>query len=112
MVDRVTADLAADTAAHAGLMNELRRQQHVATSQPPQSNSHAGAGSSIQPTRITKEEVTANDAAPINVPGPGGLSPLAVACMQGNVEDARLLLTCGADPAAECDVFDTTDEDE
>eukprot|EP00729_Bicosta_minor_P016749 gene16749-22269_t len=112
MADRVAADLAADIAAHAGLMNELRRQQQVAASQPTQLNYHAGAGSSIQPTHITKEEVTANNLASIDVPGPGGLSPLALACIQGNMEDVDLLLKCGADPAAECDVFDTTDEDE
>eukprot|EP00729_Bicosta_minor_P031960 gene31960-18244_t len=96
MADRVAADLAADTAAYAGLMNELRLQQHVAATQLPQSNYHAGSGfsSSIQPTHITK------DSAPINVLGPSGLSPLAVACMQGNVEDVDLLLKCGADPAA------------
>lgn len=50
--------------------------------------------------------MTANDAAPIDVPGPGGLSPLALACMQGNVKDAGLLLKCGADPAVECDLWD------
>lgn len=107
MAERAAADLAADIAAHAGLMAELRRQdQEAIAAAAPNSNRH------IQPSLITIELLTTNDAAAINAAGPKGLSPLAVACIQGGVDDVNILLKCGADPAAECDVLDTTDEDE
>eukprot|EP00729_Bicosta_minor_P000341 gene341-15244_t len=53
MAGRAAADLAADTAAHAGLMNELRRQQQEAISAaaPHAGNCKKGG------------ELTANDAA-------------------------------------------------
>eukprot|EP00729_Bicosta_minor_P000267 gene267-8707_t len=106
MAERAAADLAADIAAHAGLMAELRRQdQEAIAAAAPNSNRH------IQPSLITIELLTTNDAAAINAAGPKGLSPLAVACIQGDVDDVNILLKCGADPAAECDVLDTTDED-
>ena len=108
MAERAAADLAADTAAHAGLMSTLRRRQEAIAA----SSRHSLAGNSKKQPTITVEELTANDAAAINAAGPKGLSPLVVACLHGSVEDVDLLLKCGADPAAECDVFDTTDEDD
>eukprot|EP00729_Bicosta_minor_P026291 gene26291-27250_t len=82
MADKAAADLAADVAAHAGLMAELRRrQQEGNAAAQPHSNSHADNKNNQQ------RELTANDAAAINAVGPEGLSPLAVACMHGNAED-------------------------
>lgn len=108
MAEKAADNLAADTAAHAGLMAKLRRRQEAIAA----SSRHSLAGNSKNQPTITVEELTANDAAAINAAGPEGLSPLVVACLHGSVEDVDLLLTCGADPAAECDVFDTTDENE
>lgn len=102
MAEKAADNLAADTAAFAGLMVKLRRRQEAIAA----SSRHSLAGNS------TVEELTANDAAAINAAGPKGLSPLVVACLHGSVEDVDLLLKCGADPASECNVFDTTDEDE
>lgn len=101
MADKAAADLAADVAAHAGLMAELRRrQQEGNAAAQPHSISHADNKNNQQ------RGSTANDAAAINAVGPEGLSPLAVACMHGKVEDVALLLTFGADPAAESDLWD------
>ena len=36
--------------------------------------------------------------------GPGGFTPLLVACMQGDADDVAALLALGANPASEGDV--------
>ena len=43
-----------------------------------------------------------------NKPGPGGATPLLVACLQGDAAAAAALLAVGADPTVEGDVWDTT----
>eukprot|EP00729_Bicosta_minor_P022948 gene22948-10068_t len=70
MAERAAADLAADTAAHAGLMLTLRRRQEAIAA----SSRHSLAGNSKNQPTITVEELTANDAAAINAAGPEGLS--------------------------------------
>eukprot|EP00729_Bicosta_minor_P007476 gene7475-biopygen12020 len=92
-MDPAAADLAADKAAHAALFGVLRR-RHAAN--------------------VSSASLAGNDAttaAAVNAPGPGGLTPLAVACVQGDVAGADCLLRFGADPAAECDLWDLPRED-
>ena len=43
----------------------------------------------------------------LNTPGPGGATPLLVACLQGDAALTEALLEAGADPAGEGMVWDT-----
>ena len=91
MAEVAAADLAADAAAHAGLVAMLQRQ-------------HQGANDPSNPSQ--KNPSMEGYRFMINDAGPKGLTPLAVACVQGDLTVVGILLNAGADPAVECDLWE------
>ena len=102
----VAADLAADAAARADVVAASLARQAAALR----------AYHADDPTLLAHVESFAGGmekhAKNLNKPGPGGATPLLVACVQGNAAVAEALLEAGADPAAEGDVWDLGEVDD
>ena len=94
MADHPAEDLAADEAAHAGLMAALRTRNRAPG---------ASCLSLRAPINFVKNITIM---AALNAHGPSGMTALLVACLQGSVADVELLLAFGADPKSEGDVWD------
>ena len=96
------ANLAADAAACADVVAASVARQAAAAA--------LRAHHADDPTLLAHVECLARGmekhAEKLNTPGPGGATPLLVACLQGGAAAAEALLEAGADPAAEGDVWD------
>ena len=104
----IAADLAADAAACADVVAASVARQAAAAA--------LRAHLADDPTLLAHVECLAGGmekhAQNLNTPGPGGATPLLVACLQGDAAVAEALVEAGADPTAEGEAWDLETEQE
>ena len=106
--DVVTAaDVAADVAAHRAVVLAAR-ERHEAVHALAMLSAKAEEATGKSCAQVELEEKIAGLKGKFkgaaDAVGPGGLTPLLLACMQGKADDVAALLALGADPAIEGDV--------
>jgi ankyrin repeat protein len=87
-----------DTLAHTSTLEEVRRVEQAAANiriALASSNPHL-----LQDLDVLVHSGTSGKCN-VNTTGPGGSTPLIMACTQGDVDDVRMLLAAGADPTLE-----------
>ena len=105
----IAADLDADIAASADVVAAvIRLDAALAAAQP----GGEGTNNNTPPSQLAsmieslEEELDLKKHRKnVNKLGPGGATPLLVACLQGNVADVGALLRFGADPTVEGEVW-------
>ena len=105
MLATVEADLAADVAAHRAVILAARIRQEAVLALATLS---AKAGVATDDDTLAQQrkiaEMKEKYVGAANAVGPGGCTPLIIACMQGGMANVTALLALGADPATEGDV--------
>jgi len=101
------AHLAADVAAHHGVILAAR-ERHEAVRTLATLSAKAEEATDKTCAQLKLEEKIAGlqekYKGAADAVGPGGFTPLLLACLQGEADDVAALLTLGADPAIEGDV--------
>ena len=109
----IAADLDADATTSADVVAAAHRLETALVATQP-----AGEGKNNTPTpqlasmieSLEEELDLKKHRKDVNKPGPGGATPLLVACLQGNVADVGALLRFGADPTVEGEVWNIPED--
>ena len=108
MSAQTAADLAIAAAEHAALLGNLHRMQAALDALRAHHATDPTMSAHVQCLEDGLKQKSAKDN-DLNAVGPeSGLTPLLAACLKGDAAGVGLLLSFGADPAIEGDVYDTT----